>query len=157
MIGVEPHQVSSLQSGCRPTTYLTQTQSELLSPLELFLRVTEGFALKDVQAMVAASELYSASDVLRRITGKSKRTLARQRDDADPPRLNAQQSTVAFQYAQALEHAASVFGSQQRAEEWLGRSCKHLENYVPMELVENAFGFQVVEMYLQRIELGVYQ
>jgi putative toxin-antitoxin system antitoxin component (TIGR02293 family) len=157
MIGVEPHQVSSLQPGCRPTSYLTQSQSGLLSPLELFLRVTEGFTLNDVQAMVAASELYSVAHVLRRITGKSKRTLVRQRDDRVTPRLNAQQSAVAFQYAQALEHAASVFGSQQRAEEWLGRPCKHLENYVPLELIENAFGFRVVETYLQRIELGVYQ
>ncbi|WP_248764615.1 antitoxin Xre/MbcA/ParS toxin-binding domain-containing protein [Pseudomonas protegens] len=157
MIGVEPRQVSSQQPGCRPTTYLTQSQSGLLSPLDLFLRVRQGFALNDVQAMVAASELYSAAHVLRRITGKSKRTLARQRDDGGTLRLNAQQSAVAFQYAQVLEHAASVFGSQQRAEKWLGRPCKHLENNVPLELIENAFGFQVVEAYLQRIELGVYQ
>lgn len=157
MFGVEPRQVSSQQPGRRPTTYLTQSPRGLLSPLDLFLRVREGFALKDVQAMVAASELYSAARVLRRITGKSNRTLARQRDDSGTPRLNAQQSAVAFQYAQALEHAASVFGSKKRAEEWLGRPCKHLADHVPLEMIENSLGFQVVEGYLQRIEFGVYQ
>lgn len=157
MITVEPRQVSSLQPDCRPTTYLTQSQSEQLSTLDLFLRVREGFALSDVKAMVAASELYSAAKVLRRITGKSSSTIQRQGSKGGAARLNAQQSTVAFQYAQALEHAASVFGSKKRAEEWLGRPCKHLADHVPLEMIENSLGFQVVEGYLQRIEFGVYQ
>ncbi|WP_338807717.1 antitoxin Xre/MbcA/ParS toxin-binding domain-containing protein [Pseudomonas chlororaphis] len=157
MIPVDTDQASSMQSRRKPTTYLIQSQAEPLSPLDLFLRVREGFALSDVKAMVSASELYSAAKVLRRITGKSKRSLPRQGDDGGTVRLNAQQSAVAFQYAQALEHAASVFGSQRRAEEWLGRPCKHLAGNVPLELIENALGFHVVEAYLQRIELGVYQ
>nr|WP_124303892.1 antitoxin Xre/MbcA/ParS toxin-binding domain-containing protein [Pseudomonas chlororaphis] len=157
MIPVDTHQASSMPSRCRPTMYLTQSQAELLSPLDLFLRVREGFALSDVKTMVSASELYSAAKILRRITGKSNRSLPRQRNDGGTARLNAQQSAVAFQYAQALEHAASVFGSQKQAEEWLGRPCKHLAGNVPLELIENALGFQVVEAYLQRIELGVYQ
>lgn len=158
MITVEPRQVSSLQSDCRPTTDLTQSQSEQLSTLDLFLRVKEGFALSDVKAMVAASELYSAAKVLRRITGRSSSTIQRQGSSkGGAVRLNAQQSAVAFQYAQALEHAASVFGSKQRAEEWLGRPCKHLADNVPLEMIENSLGFQVVEGYLHRIEFGVYQ
>ena len=144
-------------SGCRLTAYLTQSQTELLSPLDLFMLVREGFAFNDVKAMVSASELYSAAKILRRITGKSACSIQRQGNEGNIVRLNAQQSALAFQYAQALEHAALVFGSQRLAEEWLGRPCKHLEGNVPLELIENSLGFQVVEAYLQRIELGVYQ
>lgn len=156
MIPVDTHQASSMRSLCRLTAYLTQSQTESLSPLDLYQRVREGFALSDVKAMVSASELYSTGKILRRIIGKSTRSL-QQGNAGGTARLNAQQSAVAFQYAQALEHAASVFGSQPRAEEWLGRPCKHLAGNVPLELIENALGFQIVEAYLQRIELGVYQ
>lgn len=117
----------------------------------------EGFALNDVQVMIASSELYSNAKILQRITGRSTRSLQRLVNVGGIPRLNAQQSAVAFQFARALEHASSVFGSQRRAEEWLGRPCKHLKSNVPLDLIENALGFQVVEAYLQRVELGLYQ
>lgn len=94
---------------------------------------------------------------MQRITGKSNRWLPRKSNDGGTLRFNAQLSTVAFQYAKALEHAASVYGSQQRAEEWLGRPGKHLAGNVLLKMIENAPGFHVVEAYLQRIELGVYQ
>lgn len=157
MVPVDTPRPSPTLSGCKFTAYLTQSQNEPLSPLDLFMLVREGFVFNDVEAMVSASELYSAAKILRLITGKSARSIQRQRNEGSTARLNAQQSALAFQYAQALEHAASVFGSQRRAEEWLGRPCKHLKGSVPLELIENSLGFQVVEEYLQRIELGVYQ
>lgn len=60
-------------------------------------------------------------------------------------------------YAKALEHAANVFGSQQLAEDWLRKPCTYLDGQVPLELIDNSQGFKVVEDYLSRIELGVYQ
>lgn len=71
--------------------------------------------------------------------------------------MNAHQSAVAFQYARALEQAIVVFGSQALAEAWLGRPCRQLHDYVPLDMVENAIGFHVVESYLQRVGMGVYQ
>jgi putative toxin-antitoxin system antitoxin component (TIGR02293 family) len=60
-------------------------------------------------------------------------------------------------YAKALEHAANVFGCQQLAEDWLRKPCTYLDDQVPLALIDNPPGFQVVEDYLARIELGVYQ
>ena len=68
-----------------------------------------------------------------------------------------QKSAVAFQFAKVLEHATTVFGTQRLAEEWLDRPCKHLAGNVPLDLIDNSLGFQVVEDYLERVELGVYQ
>ncbi|QLG96428.1 DUF2384 domain-containing protein [Pseudomonas yamanorum] len=140
-----------------PTEYLTQTQNDQINLLNIFLLVKEGFALSDVQAMLSISELYSSTKVMRRIFGKSIRTIKRQGSNEKTARLNAQQSTVAFQYAKALEHATSVFGTQRLAEEWLDRPCRHLAGNVPLELIDNSLGFQVVEEYLKQVELGVYQ
>ncbi|MGD8221470.1 antitoxin Xre/MbcA/ParS toxin-binding domain-containing protein [Pseudomonas thivervalensis] len=60
-------------------------------------------------------------------------------------------------YAKALERAVDVFGSQQLAEDWLRKPCMYLDGQVPLELIDNPPGFQVVEDYLTRVELGVYQ
>ena len=124
----------------------------------LILRYTqEGFSLDDVRKMLSTSALYMEHGLLERITGKSLRTVQRLAKDAQPIRLNRQQSTVAFQYAQTLEHATEVFGSQSLAEDWLKKPCKYLDGHVPLELIDNSLGFQVVEDYLSRIEHGVYQ
>jgi uncharacterized protein (DUF2384 family) len=42
------------------------------------------------------------------------------------------------------------------AEEWLGRPCKYLEGDAPLAVVDNALGFQVVQDYLNRIEVALY-
>jgi putative toxin-antitoxin system antitoxin component (TIGR02293 family) len=67
------------------------------------------------------------------------------------------QSAIAFQYAKVLEDAMSVFGTLRLAEEWLAKPCRHLAGNIPLDLVSNPLGFQVVENYLERLELGVYQ
>ncbi|WP_053147079.1 antitoxin Xre/MbcA/ParS toxin-binding domain-containing protein [Pseudomonas sp. P97.38] len=117
----------------------------------------EGFYLSDVKEMLSTSTLYLEHDLVQRITGKSVRTIQRLAKETQPIRLNPQQSTVAFQYAQVLEQAINVFGSQSLAEDWLRKPCKYLDGHVPLELIDNALGFQVVEDYLTRIEHGVYQ
>ncbi|MBK5550285.1 MULTISPECIES: antitoxin Xre/MbcA/ParS toxin-binding domain-containing protein [unclassified Pseudomonas] len=126
--------------------------------LMLIIQYTqEGFDLSDVQDMLSTSTLYMEHNLVQRITGKSIRTVQRLVKETKPVRLNQQQSTVAFQYAQTLEHATNVFGDQQLAEDWLKKPCKYLDDHVPLELIDNSLGFQVVEDYLTRIEHGVYQ
>lgn len=136
-----------------PTEYLAQTSMEQLSQLDLFLLVKAGFALEDVQAMVSVSKLYTSLGIIKRIVG----TRGARGSDPKAGLLTAQQGAVAFQFAKALEHATTVFGTLQLAEEWLGRPCRHLSGQIPLDLIDNSIGFQVVEDYLERIELGVYQ
>lgn len=127
------------------------------TPLEIIRYTQEGFDLSDVREMLEISALYMASGLVERITGKSVRTVQRLTKETATVRLNQQQSTVAFQYAQTLEHAINVFGSQPLAEDWLKKPCKYLDGNIPLLLIDNALGYLVVEGYLTRIEHGVYQ
>lgn len=157
MIAADTRKVrKSFRPARRPTEYLLREDAGLLSPVMIYRLTAEGFDLKDVQAMLALSELYSSKKIMSRIIGKSIRTLQRQGSKQDA-HLNAQQSAVAFQYAKALEHAIKVFGSLRLAEEWLGRPCQYLGGDVPLDVIDNPVGFQAVEDYLERIEYGVYQ
>lgn len=140
-----------------PTAILLRDESGNLSTIRIYLLTKDGFHLKDVQDMLSSSALYSTQKVLSRIVGKSVRTIQRQGSSKQPAQLNPQQSAVAFQYAKVLEHATAVFGTQKAAEDWLGSPCKYLEGGVPLDLIDNPVGFQAVEDYLERIELGVYQ
>ena len=58
---VSPHaQMAISPSEVRkPTDYLTQVRTELLSQLSIFLLAKDGFALQDVRAMVSISKLYA--------------------------------------------------------------------------------------------------
>ncbi|WP_449430489.1 antitoxin Xre/MbcA/ParS toxin-binding domain-containing protein [Pseudomonas putida] len=141
----------------KPTEYLLRLDSGHLSMVMIYQLAAKGFELKDVQDMLAISELFSTKKIMSRIVGKSIRTIQRQGSSKQPVHLNAQQSAVAFQYAKVLEHATQVFGTQELAEEWLGRTCKYLGGEVPLDLIDNPVGFQAVEDYLERIEYGVYQ
>lgn len=141
----------------RPTEYLLHIDAGQLSPMMVYRLTVKGFPLKAVQEMLSISVLYSNQKIMSRIVGKSVRTLQRQGSTKQPAQLNSQQSAVALQYAKVLEHAINVFGTQNLAEEWLGRPCKYLDGDVPLEVIDNPIGFQAVEDYLERIEYGVYQ
>ncbi|MFK3797093.1 antitoxin Xre/MbcA/ParS toxin-binding domain-containing protein [Pseudomonas sp. NPDC088444] len=88
---------------------------------------------------------------------KPGRLLRDAHDTAASVRLSIERSSAAYQYAKALEHATSVFGTQRSAEEWLGKPCRHLAGLIPLDLVDDVLGYQAVESYLERVELGVYQ
>jgi len=141
----------------KPTEYLTHARIEQLSELNIFLLVKEGFALKDVQAMVSLSELYQSQKVIERILGKPCRLKQGKSDESAASRLSALQSAIAFQYAKVLEQATIVFGSLRLAEEWLAKPCRKLADNIPINLVGNPIGFKVIEDYLERVEMGVYQ
>lgn len=140
-----------------PTEHLIGIREEPFASLGLYLLVREGFLLDRVMGMVSSSKLFDSRGVLTRIIGNSGRSMKRQRSSGCVVRLDARQSTIAFQYAHALEYTLKVFGSPQAAEDWLGRPCKYLADQVPLDMIECWYGFQAVKDYLERIELGIYQ
>ncbi|MCR3806872.1 DUF2384 domain-containing protein [Pseudomonas aeruginosa] len=129
------------------------------TPLLVFRYTQEGVELSAVKEMLSHFSLYTKIDLLVTITGNSLRTAQRMlsRSKCEAIRLNPQQSTVAFQYAQVLEHATHAFGSQELAEDWLRKPSKFLDGLVPLDMIANAQGFQAVEDYLERMVMGVYQ
>lgn len=140
-----------------PMFLLTRAESGSLSQLDILRLVQAGLALSDAQAMVHSSCLFKARKLLEQIMGKSARTIQRLSSPHNEVRLSPQQSAVAVQYAQGLDLAVTVFGSQALAEHWLGRPCKHLLGMVPFEMLNTSVGFKVVVDYLERARLGVYQ
>lgn len=143
-------------SAYSPTEYLLGVHENPSSSLELYMLVREGFLLDCVISMASSSQLFKSTDIVTRIVGHSVRGMMRQRKAGVSVRLNIRQSTVAFQYAQSLELALKVFGSQQTAEEWFELPCKFLAGYVPLDMVEHWSGFLAVKEYLERIVAGVY-
>lgn len=141
----------------KPTKYLLRRDYALLSPVMVYKLTAEGFEIQHVRDMISISDLYSAEKILSRIVGKSTRTIQRQSRGNQTMRLSSLQSAVAFQYATVLERATKVFGTQKLAEEWLGRPCGYFDGEIPLDVVGNPVGFQVVSDYLERIEYGVYQ
>ncbi|MDH4844145.1 DUF2384 domain-containing protein [Pseudomonas sp. BN505] len=107
--------------------------------------------------MVDSSCLFTSQKLLERILGKSTRTIQRLKHASNEIRLNAQQSAVAFHYANVLEASAMTFGSVTSAEHWLKSPCIRLSGIIPYEAVDTALGFSLVMDYLERIRLGVYQ
>lgn len=147
----------SFNGAITPTECLTKENVGQLSPYGVFSLIVRGLELDDVINMISLSKLYSMPKTTERIVGMTRRSIKRRLNKNCIARLSAHQSAVAFQYAKTLEHANLVFGKQTTAENWLGRPCPYLDGLIPLDLIDNVFGFQVVKEYLERIELGVYQ
>lgn len=116
----------------------------------------EGFELNDVVSMLSTSDLYLQGDVVKRITGKSVRTVRRLLKEGKSVRLDPLQSVIAYQHALVLEMATRAFGRQSRAEEWLQKPTPYMNGRVPLELIRHFLGFQMVEQYLGQVIYGVY-
>lgn len=158
MISAEKNSTKFKPDPNRPTSYLIRDDINSLSDMNVYLVLRKGFEVKDVQTMLEVSKLYSNPKIMSRIYGKSVRSIQRQlkANFKNSERLTPQQSTTALHYAKALEKAIEVFGNQKRAEEWLDKPCKYLNDEIPLNLIENPIGYKLVEDYLKRVELGVY-
>ncbi len=141
----------------KPLELLLRGQDTGDDPMLILRCTSEGFELLDVVNMIATSELYQQGEMVKRITGKSVRTVRRLLKEGASVRLDTPQSIIAYQYAAALELAIEVFGRQAKAESWLEQRATYFYGYVPLDLVGNALGFRMVEEYLNQIKYGVYQ
>lgn len=59
-------------------------------------------------------------------------------------------------YRAALTKATSVFGSEQRARQWMREPAFGLDRRIPKDLIATAEGAELVGTYLDQIEYGVY-
>ena len=139
----------------KATQYLIDAEIDQLSTAHLYRQIKAGFFLLDVQTMLSEMAPHHAGPILRRILGVSR--IAKLRSSHQSIRLTAQQSAVAFMYATMFELASTVFGSRHRAEIWLSQPFRDLDGDVPLDVLDNQCAYRILEKYLQRIELGIYQ
>ncbi|MDE2362766.1 MAG: DUF2384 domain-containing protein [Hyphomicrobiales bacterium] len=86
--------------------------------------------------------------------GMSQRTFQRRRDE--PGRLNLDQSDRAWKLAEMLSKATRVFGSLEAAERWMASPAMGLDHRKPIDLLATSAGFEMVDIFLTRLEYGVY-
>lgn len=123
--------------------------------MEIYRAVKNGFPLQSVLDMIENSEVYKQRGVLSKIVGASDRTLAR-RLKTPHEALTAEQSTRALNYAEVLEKATEVLGSRELAEQWMVKPARGLDGEIPIDLISNSVGYELVTDFLTRIEYGVY-
>lgn len=117
--------------------------------------VLAGFSLRSVLIMVDSSKVYSQCGALAKIMGTSDRTLAR-RLQAPDQMLTPEQSTRALYYAEIMDKATEVLGSRALAEHWMTTPARGLDGELPINLVANAIGYELVSELLTRMDYGVY-
>lgn len=71
--------------------------------------------------------------------------------------LNAEQSGRVWQFTELLAKADDVFGSRERAVDWMLEPAMALENRRPIELLTTPVGAQLVDDVIERLRYGVYQ
>jgi putative toxin-antitoxin system antitoxin component (TIGR02293 family) len=123
--------------------------------MEIYRAVRNGFPLQSVLDMIENCEVYKQRGVLSKIVGASDRTLARRLKTPNEA-LTAEQSTRALNYAEVLEKATDVLGSRELAEQWMVKPARGLDGEVPIDLISNSVGYELVTDFLTRIEYGVY-
>ena len=92
---------------------------------------------------------------LEKAAGMSLRTVQR-RSEANAKPLSPEQSGRVWKFAEILAKAIKVFGTQHAAEQWLESPALGLDQRRPIDLLATPAGVAQVEMYLGRIEYGVY-
>lgn len=123
--------------------------------MEIYRAVRNGFPLQSVIDMIEHSDVYKRFGVLSRIVGASDRTLARRLKSPEEV-LTSEQSTRALYYAEVLEKATDVLGSRELAEQWMVKPARGLDGEMPIDLISNSVGYELVTDFLTRIEYGVY-
>ncbi|AVO62271.1 type II RES/Xre toxin-antitoxin system antitoxin [Pseudomonas chlororaphis] len=124
-------------------------------PMAVFRATQLGFSLGAVIELVESVEAFKRYNVLSKIVGFSERTLARRLKNQDQA-LTPEQSARALHYAQVLEKAEAVLGSRALAEEWMTQPALGLDGEVPIDLLANPVGYELVTDFLHRLEFGVY-
>jgi putative toxin-antitoxin system antitoxin component (TIGR02293 family) len=94
-------------------------------------------------------------DSLEKALGMSLRTFQRRRDAGSAP-LSHEQSARTWKFAEILDKATGIFGSQEQAEQWMERPAVALEQRRPIDLLTTPAGVAIVEDLLLRLEYGVY-
>ncbi|CAI8917088.1 DUF2384 domain-containing protein [Pseudomonas chlororaphis] len=157
MLPTDVDVLRSEHGGRTPTRCLIPGEPGEQSRIVLYRHIRQGINLKDVWDMLSVYDASFRKQVMNYILGVSIPINQRRPSSKNPARLSPQQSAVAYLYAQVFEQAIAVFGTRKLAANWLLRPCPYLEGCVPLKMVDNVLGYQVVQDYLAGIRYGVYQ
>lgn len=138
--------------GAGPGIHIVPHSQSGLAVFTLIGRARAGMAKTEVRNVSRQLELTVRE--LAPILDTTERTLARRLEGAGE--LGKSESERLLLLQQLAEHGVDVFEDQGKFNRWLRRPLALLEGQSPLELLDTASGFQVVDELLGRIEYGVY-
>jgi len=120
------------------------------TPVEFRERIKRGLPYRSLESLRERLGLSvpEAASVLQ----MPPRTLARRRQSR---RLDADESDRLYRVARVAAQAYAVFGSEERAAEWLRRPNRALGGQLPVHLLDTDVGARQVEDVLGRLAHGV--
>ncbi|KAA9355261.1 type II RES/Xre toxin-antitoxin system antitoxin [Larkinella humicola] len=124
---------------------------ERTSPFELIAQSRSGIIHTEVRK--AADLLELTIRELATLLSTNERTMARRLVAGS---LNKVESERLLLLSALAAHGLRVFEDQGKFNRWLRRPLEILENQSPLQMLDTATGFQVVDQVLGRIEYGVY-
>lgn len=141
--------------------------ADLLGGLEIFERrlattldahevILSGFPGKALVRLSENVAIIRRPDIFEKALGLSLRTFQRHKKAAAAKKLSQEQSGRAWKFAEILEKATEIFGSQAEAEQFLERPAIGLNQKRPIDLLATPAGVGLVETHLERIKYGVY-
>lgn len=122
-----------------------------MSLFELIAQSRSGVAHVEVRALATLLELTIREMAI--LLSMNERTMARRLVAGS---LNKVESERLLLLKALAGHGLRVFEDQGKFNRWLRRPSEILENQSPLQLLDTATGFQVVDQILGRIEYGVY-
>lgn len=125
------------------------------TPLDAHEMLLQGLPGQALMHLIGSFVSLQRTDSLEKAVGMSLRTFQR-RKDAPAKLLSPEQSGRTWKFAEILAKATAVFGSQEEAEQWLERPAIGLDQRRPIDLLATPAGVEMVEVFLQRLEYGVY-
>lgn len=128
---------------------------DLKTALDAHDMLAQGLPSSAMGHLVSNLTVLQQDDALERAVGMSIRTF--QRRKKNPAKLlTREQSGRTWTFAGILARATSVFGSKEEAEHWLERPALGLNQRRPIDLLATSAGAEIVEVFLRRLEHGVY-
>jgi putative toxin-antitoxin system antitoxin component (TIGR02293 family) len=131
---------------------LRQQPKDSLAAHELLVAGLPG---KAVVYLVDSFHVLGTKESVENCLGMSFRTFQRYKDMPDKV-LSHEQSGRTWKFAEILAKATTIFGSQERAEQWLEKPATGLNRRRPIDLLSTPAGVELVEDFLERLEYGVY-
>ncbi|WP_461102641.1 type II RES/Xre toxin-antitoxin system antitoxin [Spirosoma koreense] len=124
---------------------------ERTGPFELIAQSRSGVTHAEVRKQASLLELTIRE--LAILLSMNERTMARRLVSGS---LNKVESERLLLLKALAAHGLRVFEDQGKFNRWLRRPLEILEGQSPLQLLDTATGFQVVDQILGRIEYGVY-
>ncbi len=122
-----------------------------LHPAKLIERINKGLPFSELEHL--RSELDEPMEALARHLSISRSTLQRRKAER---RLSPEESERVMRFSRIVEYATNLFGTVDRARQWLKFPQFGLGGAVPLEFARTELGAREVEDLLGRIDYSVY-